>query len=158
MFDNSKNYAERSCKGWNTKWAGKEAFTAKDSGGYYQGAIFAIHYPTHRVMWAMHHEKSPDSSLDIDHINRVKTDNRASNLRLVTRLINTQNASMQCNNKSGFNGVCWNKATKKWHPQIRFNGKRIHLGLFANKDDAIAARIKANIKYGYSEQHGKQLK
>ena len=158
MFDNRKNYAERSCKTWNTKWAGKEAFTAKDAGGYHQGAIFGILYLTHRTIWALHHEKLPDLSLDIDHINGVKTDNRINNLRLVTREINLQNSSMRCNNTSGFNGVSWLKSNKKWHSQIKADGKRIHLGLFASKKNAIAARMKANIKYGFSERHGEQRK
>ena len=160
MFDNRKNYAESSCKSWNTRYAGKEAFTAKKEAydGYYVGAIFDILYLAHRIVWALHYEKRPDLSLDIDHINGVKTDNRINNLRLVTREINSKNASMQCNNTSGFNGVYWQKSTKKWHSQIKADGKRIHLGLFANKDDAIAARIRANIKYGFSERHGEQRK
>ena len=106
----------------------------------------------------MHYEKRPDLSLDIDHINGVKTDNRINNLRLVTRSINLQNASMRCHNTSGFNGVSWHKSTKKWRAQIRVDGKSIHLGVFSNKKDAIAARIKANIKYGFSERHGEQRK
>ena len=156
MFDNRKNYAERSCKSWNTKWAGKEAFTTKDSNGYHFGNIFGIPYRAHRILWALNHGKRPDLKLEIDHINGNPCDNRIYNLRLVTREINSQNSSMKCNNTSGFNGVFWEKSVKKWRAQIMIDGKSIHLGVFANKKDAIAARIKANIKYGFSERHGEQ--
>ena len=160
MFDNRKNYAESSCKSWNTRYAGKEAFTAKKEAydGYYVGAIFDILYLAHRIVWALHYEKRPDLSLDIDHINGVKTDNRINNLRLVTHKINQRNSSMNCNNKSGFNGVSWHKSRKKWQSIIMVDGKHIFLGRFANKKDAIAARMKANIKYGFSERHGEQIK
>ena len=156
MFDNRKNRAERSCKTWNTKHAGKEAFTAKSFDGYYIGAIFDILYRAHRIVWALHHDKRPDLKLEIDHINGNPCDNRIYNLRLVTREINSQNSSMKCNNTSGFNGVFWEKSVKKWRAQIMIDGKYIFLGRFANKDDAIAARIRANIKYGFSERHGEQ--
>ena len=158
MFDNRKNYAERSCNAWNARYAGKEAFTAKASGKYHQGAIFGILYLSHRIIWAMHHDKRPDLKLDIDHINGNTCDNRIYNLRLVTRKINSQNSSMNCNNTSGFNGVFWDKSTKNWKSQIMIDGKNIFLGRFANKKDAIAARMRANIKYGFSERHGEQIK
>ena len=158
MFDNRKNRAERSCKAWNSRWAGKEAFTAKGTGGYHHGKIFGILYLAHRIVWALRYEKHPDLKLEIDHINGVKTDNRINNLRLVTKNINSQNAFMRCHNTSGFNGVSWHKSRKKWQPQIMIDGKSIYLGYFVHKDDAIAARMRANIKYGFSERHGEQKK
>jgi len=33
-------------------------------------------------------------------------------------------------------------------------GKAVHLGFFDDKDDAIAARKAANIKYGFHANHG----
>ena len=158
MFDNRKNRAKMSCKSWNTRYAGKEAFTYKNTYGHNIGAIFDILYRAHRIVWALHHDKRPDLKLEIDHINGKPCDNRIDNLRLVTREINSQNSSMKCNNTSGFNGVFWEKSVKKWRAQIMIDGKSIHLGVFANKKDAIAARMRANIKYGFSERHGEQIK
>jgi hypothetical protein len=58
------------------------------------------------------------------------------------------------NNKSGFNGVCFDKSKNKWKSSIHFNNKEIHLGRFYNLADAIKCRKQANIKYGFHENHG----
>ena len=43
-------------------------------------------------------------------------------------------------NTSGITGVCFNKKLKKYQAYIYKNGKKISLGFFVNKNDAIAAR------------------
>lgn len=50
-------------------------------------------------------------------------------------------------NKSGFPGVCLSKKYNKWRAYITVNGKRMDIGYFTNKEDAITARINAEIKY-----------
>ena len=84
---------------------------------------------------------------DTDHINRHRADNRRSNLRPATHAENQWNVGLQRNNKSGFRGVYWNKQLGKWQAQIKVNGKRIHLGYFVDKQDAISARLAAEEKY-----------
>ena len=44
------------------------------------------------------------------------------------------------NNKSGYVGVIWNKASKKWYANIRISKKRINLGSFKDKIEAVQAR------------------
>ena len=51
------------------------------------------------------------------------------------------------NNTSGHKGVSWNKRNKKWITYITFQRKRIHLGYFDKKEDAIKARLKAEEEY-----------
>lgn len=51
------------------------------------------------------------------------------------------------NNTSGQKGVCWYKRDKKWQSFIMIKGKRIHLGRYDNKQDAINARLEAEEKY-----------
>ncbi|PFW65272.1 AP2 domain-containing protein [Bacillus sp. AFS075034] len=51
------------------------------------------------------------------------------------------------NNKSGHKGVCWVKGKQKWRASIHIKGKTIHLGYFAEKEDAIKAREIAEEKY-----------
>jgi len=51
------------------------------------------------------------------------------------------------NSKSGTKGVCFNKLAGKWRAYIMHNTQNIHLGTFANIEDAIAARIEAENKY-----------
>lgn len=54
----------------------------------------------------------------IDHINRIKTDNRPCNLRDVSAQINRHNRGQDRRNTSGVTGVNWNKKLRKWHAQI----------------------------------------
>ena len=83
-----------------------------------------------------------------DHIDFNNTlDNRQSNLRQATSTEQGQNKGMYKNNSSGITGVGWNKKCQKWHAYIGINGKTVRLGLFANKNDAIKARLEAELKY-----------
>ena len=80
---------------------------------------------------------------EIDHINRVRSDNRIANLRDVTRAENCANKGgvyvVRVDNKSGVTGVHWNKKRKKWECYKNINSKRKHIGYFINKADAIKA-------------------
>lgn len=50
-------------------------------------------------------------------------------------------------NTSGVKGVHYDKDRNKWKSEICVNNKKIMLGRFENKDDAIKARCDAEIKY-----------
>lgn len=110
-------------------------------------------YSAHRLVWAYHHYDPEE--LQIDHINQTKTDNRIQNLRPVTNTENNCNVKLRANNTSGCVGVSWSKRARKWHAQIKANGKRIHIGLFSEKDAAIAARDEASKRFGFHKNHGK---
>jgi hypothetical protein len=43
-------------------------------------------------------------------------------------------------------GVYWEKVDKKYRARVAINGKRKHLGLFANPDDALAAWYNAKLE------------
>ena len=73
---------------------------------------------------------------EIDHINRNKLDNRKSNLRIVAHWENSHN-------RSKGNGVRKPKGRNKWCAQIYVNNKRIYLGSFGTKEEAMNARINA---------------
>jgi phage gp16-like protein len=57
------------------------------------------------------------------------------------------NKKTQRNNTSGVKGVSYNKAMDKWFAYIDINKRRIHLGAYANKEDAINARLEGEEKY-----------
>ncbi|MCA0846099.1 HNH endonuclease signature motif containing protein [Salipiger thiooxidans] len=68
--------------------AGRQAGTIS-SGGYVVIFLEKKRIKAHRAAWAIHYGAAPKDQ--IDHINRVKTDNRISNLRDVTNTENQKN-------------------------------------------------------------------
>ena len=144
--------SDSSCARWNALHAWKEAFTSLHSEGYLQGSILCKNLIAHRVIIAMQIGEWPRCS--VDHINGIKSDNRISNLRCVTDLENRQNLPLSKANKSGAIGVYFHKKRRKWTAQIRVRGEKIHLGIFQNKSEAIAARKDADKKYGFHPNHG----
>lgn len=81
--------------------------------------------------------------LVVDHIDRDKNNNRKSNLRFVSQIKNSQNRSKQYNNTSGVTGVRFHCNTNKWQARITFNNKKMSLGYYWDKEDAIKARLRA---------------
>ena len=80
---------------------------------------------------------------DVDHINRVRDDDRWCNLREVSRSCNMRNTGNLCTNTSGVKGVSWYKPTQKWRAQIRVPGSSRHLGYFDDFTEAVAHRLAA---------------
>lgn len=107
---------------------------AKMFNGYIAIGIDHKQYLAHRLVWLWVHGQLP--SKHIDHINGNREDNRISNLRLVDRVENMRNMKMPASNKSGVKGVCWHKAMKKWHVQIRHSGEQHSLGFFDDLAEA----------------------
>lgn len=128
----------------------------KHSSGYIVVGINGIDYKAHRLIWLIVHGKWPKTKLD--HKDHIRHHNWIDNLREVTNKENNCNASKRKDNTSGFTGVNWKKQFNKWQASISVDNKQKHLGYFTNKEDAISARKRANIEYGYHENHGKQLK
>lgn len=56
---------------------------------------------------------------------------------------NSRSVEPRSDNTSGHPGVQWRKDNKKWRAVLTIGGIRVRLGEFANKDDAIAARRRA---------------
>lgn len=79
----------------------------------------------------------------IDHINRIKNDNRWCNLREATPRQNGWNKKVPKNNKVGIKGVYWDKRISKFIVQR----DRRYLGSFASKEQAALASLR------YAKQH-----
>lgn len=109
--------------------------------GYLQVRFERRMYLAHRLAWAIHTGALP--VLDIDHINRVKDDNRIANLRATNHQQNMCNKSAYRNNTSGHVGVYWLAERSCWVAKIRVNKKLIHLGYFKDLTAATAARAEA---------------
>lgn len=82
-----------------------------------------------------------------DHKNRNKKDNRKNNLRKADEKENARNRSLGPNNTSGYIGVKWSNVANGWVASIGINDTRINLGTFKDKEDAIIARLKGELKY-----------
>ena len=124
------------------------------STGYRRILVKGKRYYAHRLIWLYVHGKFPDEQ--IDHINGDKLDNSIENLRDVTTQENQRNQSMRVNNKSGHMGVSWHTCKDKWQVHIKADSKTKHLGYFNILEDAIEARQKADIEYGFHENHGRE--
>lgn len=107
----------------------------------------------HRIIWEMHNGKIPEG-MEIDHINHTRDDNRIENLRVVTHSENNRNISKASNNKSGYTGVSYEKTRDKWRSSIQINRKLLNLGSCDRIEDAIKARLDAEIKYDFHKNHG----
>lgn len=150
MFQDSYRTAAGCAANWNSRWAGKEAFTCKMAVGHLQGRIGYGSYLAHRVAWAIYYGEWPKG--EIDHINHDPADNRIENLRDVSHAENHRNQSLRQNNSSGVAGVA--RVRDVWYARIKRGGKLTHLGYFERFEDAVAARKDAEVMFGFHRNHG----
>lgn len=138
---------------WNGRYAGKEAFTSVNSGGYKTGCVLKFSTKAHRVIWLYMTGDWP--ARDIDHINGDTTDNRWQNLRAATRLENSKNQKNRSTNTSGVLGVSRESRSGMWKAQIQINGRRKNLGRFSTIEEAAAVRKDAERRHNYHPNHGR---
>ncbi len=112
--------------------------------GYWQVGVDGKMYLAHRLAWIFLHGSIPEG-FDIDHINRVRTDNRECNLRLATRSQNIRNVSKTRSSVSGLLGARFDKRRKKkpWYASIRVEGKTKSLGRYKTAQEAHEAYMLA---------------
>lgn len=137
-------------KSWNTKFAGKEAFTAIGPDGYFRGTLFNRSYLAHRVVWALVHGEWPSET--IDHIDHDGLNNWPENLRAVSQHENTCNQALRSNNSSGVMGV--RSVGCRWEAYINIHRRKVHLGTYDTMDEAIDARGRAQRLYNFHANHG----
>jgi hypothetical protein len=134
-----------------TKWLGREKsqkVPLPSGTGYIIYGVYVskklVFYTAHRLTYLLNYPDM-DQSLQIDHINGIKTDNRIENLRAVTKQHNLFNQHRA-------KGFCWMKQNKKWIAHICVDYKSIHLGVFDTILDARAAYLRAKKKYHVIEE------
>lgn len=96
-----------------------------DKDGYLIIKIKGKQFKAHRIVWLLHYGHFP--KMEIDHINRIRTDNRIENLRECTRLENIQNSYIPVNKDTGVRGIYKDKCTKGLLAVYTFhkNGKTV---------------------------------
>lgn len=112
--------------------------------GYILVTVDGKQYKASRLAWLYMTGEWPKG--EVDHEDRVKTNDKWSNLSDVSHVGNMLNKSMHKNNTSGYAGVHYNKKGKKWVAYFRVNGQRVHVGSFSTAEEANAARTEAREK------------
>ena len=87
---------------------------------------------------------------DADHINRNALDNRRENLDdKATRIDQSHNQKLRNDNTSGVKGVGYikNYPTKPWKAELKHYGERVLFCYYETKQEAIIARLNAEMQY-----------
>lgn len=141
-----------SWKSWNTKYAGKVAGSLHTEGywciviNYKQNYAHILAYLWMVGVW-------PDD--EIDHHNRIRNDNRWSNLRLAKGL-NAANCTLYSTSTTGYKGVSRCPSGPNFRAQIFINGKLQHIGTFTTAEEAHKAYMeRAEAQWGEYASSGK---
>lgn len=128
-------------KNLDKRFAGKKAGSMNQN-GYVDISVMGRKYRAHRLAWLYMTGDWPSSQ--IDHINRMRSDNRFENLRECSYQQNQANTLLRRLNTSGFKGVSLCKVTQRWRARIRINGKVKCLGRHPSPEDAHKAYTTAS--------------
>ena len=97
----------------------------------------------HQLVWITFkndYRTGTTKGLMINHINRVKEDNRLTNLELVTNTENVNHSIDKTKFTSMYPNVSWHKEAKKWIARGDVKGtQRKYVGLFETEEEAYEA-------------------
>ena len=144
IYDVNTGIFTRKTDGANGKYRAGTVAGYTNKRGYVILNILKKNRRAHRIAFLYMIGKMPEQ---VDHINRVKNDNRWSNLREADACINMKNQPTVKKNKCNFRGVYMNR--EKFRARIGDNGKMVCLGSFNTFKEAKDARIKAEVELGY---------
>ena len=108
-------------------------FSLHGNDGYFSAVIKGKRVYLHRFIM------NAPKGMVVDHINHLREDNRKCNLRVCTQQENTRNRA-----SSGVSKRC---DTNRWEAYVFMANKKIHLGYFATKEEALMARKNGEKKY-----------
>jgi hypothetical protein len=138
-------------------YPGDVAGTNKDG---YTSIIFrdprgkVLRWRANRLAFFFMTGRKPAKGMDIAHLDGDRGNDRWKNLSEQPRVKNMQNLNdgLRSNNVSGHRGVSLKthrSGATCWHARIKIDKQVILLGDYADKNDAIAARKKAEREYGW---------
>ena len=146
---------------WRESMKNKQVKAGSPSGSVNKDGYITISYRgvveyAHRLAWL--HEFGIVPEFEIDHKNGIRSDNRISNLREVTRSLNNENRDL--NDGRGLSvslGVYFSKQKMKWHARIFVNKRQIHLGFYDTEAEAASAYAKSKEKLHHGFKTGRLL-
>jgi hypothetical protein len=109
--------------------------------GYWMIAIDGRKYKSSRLAFLYMRGRWPEQMMD--HIDCNRANDKWSNLREATPTQNSANRRKERRNKSGYKGVSWFSAAKKWVAHIGDGNTQKNLGYFDDPAEAHAAYFKA---------------
>ena len=144
LFVDGAQSAQWRCDRWNSRFDGKQAFTAKKGDGYYHTNLRDQWMTAHRVIWKMMYGEEPDT---IDHVDGNRGDNQLHNLRSVSVGDNIRNSARRSRYTNPYNGV---RRTKqgKWQSYLNSGGQFVSFGCFDTPEEARDARKAAEVDFG----------
>ena len=107
----------------------------KHKTGYHMVHIGKRIIRVHRLV-AIHYIPNPHNLPQVDHINRIKTDNDVSNLRWASHSDNMQNLSKRIDNNTFHTNISYHKRDDRFIYNKQYYGKKIRRG-FKSKTDAL---------------------
>lgn len=105
--------------------------------GYLQIQIDGNKYRAHRLVWLYVHGTWPTRLLD--HVDTIRHHDWIDNLRLATKSQNNSNSNIRKTSTSPYKGIT--RCGRRWAAQIAFDGRKIHIGVYATPEDAHAAYV-----------------
>ncbi len=126
--------------------SGKVMQRLDSEGKYIQVDFLNQVWQANRFCFYMGTKKNP-GLIQVDHEDRDTTNNKLSNLRLLTNAENQLNTKVRSDSKSGHKGVIFDKKGNKWRAYITFEKKKIFVYRGDSEEEAIAARKAAERKY-----------
>lgn len=130
------SYSDKSRRAvWNIRWY-----------GYRRGTLKGKIYQEHKLIWLYYHGEWP--TLQVDHLNGIRDDNRIENLRIVTDQENQFNRKSVKGSSSKYKGVSWCQTVKKWLVNYTLNrGKSEAYGYFEDEVETAKAYDQAVKKH-----------
>lgn len=101
--------------------------------GYVIIGIDGLVYSAHTLAWFY---MTGEWVKGLDHINRVKSDNKFDNLRKADASEQIANTSLRRDNTSGVKGVYYDSRRNKFQTEIHFKGKKYYLGAYDTIEEA----------------------
>ena len=121
---------------------GQSAGRVNKTCGYIEISVKSRKYQAHRL--AILYVTGTWPTGDVDHINGIRTDNRLSNLRVVSRSVNCQNRRQANKTKTtDLLGAYWDKKMRRFTSYIYVNGKSKYLGSYETEQAAHQAYLTA---------------
>lgn len=113
--------------------------------GYRRIKICRKQFKAHRLAWLYMTGELPP--FEIDHRDRVRSNNVWTNLRKATHKQNQENRTTRRDSSSGFKGVLWSNRDQAWRTTICIGGRKRHIGTHGSLLEAVAQRIAAERKH-----------